>query len=279
MRTLPELFERNRAWARRIVERLNAGRVALRFERVLEFSKGFSIGRPHIAAALIAEDLGIITDDVRAVMRAYGLPGMKILLFAFNEDLRKHPYLPHNYGTNCVVYTGTHDNNTVQGWFRSEATDQEKENFFAYIGKDVPAKEVHWAMIEIAMASKASLAIFPLQDVLGLGEEARFNKPASLSGNWQWRLKREEMTTTHAKRLKELTVHHKDHDHNNNPNDGSNWELLCLYCHDHEHEKYKIAGYSDGSVVEETKSSGFSAFDNLDSLLKLDKSESSSDKT
>jgi 4-alpha-glucanotransferase len=137
---------------------------------------------------LIAEDLGVITDDVRAVMRAYGLAGMKVLLFAFNEDLQKHPYLPHNYGTNCVVYTGTHDNNTIQGWFHNEATAQEKENFFAYIGKDVPAKDIHWALIGLAMASKASLAIFPLQDVLGLGEEARFNKPAGLSGNWQWRL-------------------------------------------------------------------------------------------
>jgi hypothetical protein len=82
-----------------------------------------------------------------------------------------------------------------------------------------------------------------------------------------------------GKRLKELTVHHKDHDHDNNPNDGSNWELLCLYCHDHEHEKYKIAGYSDGLAAEETKSSGFSAFDNLDSLLKLDKDELGSEKT
>lgn len=153
---------------------------------------------------IIAEDLGVITDDVRAVMRAYSLPGMKILLFAFNDDLQKHPYLPHNYETNCVVYTGTHDNNTVQGWFRSEATDQEKENFFAYIGKDVPEREVHWAMIELAMASKAALAIFPLQDVLGLGEEARFNKPASLSGNWQWRLNPQLLDSSVTHRLSSL---------------------------------------------------------------------------
>ncbi len=154
---------------------------------------------------LIAEDLGVITDDVRAVMRAYGLPGMRILLFAFNEDLHKHPYLPHNYGTDCVVYTGTHDNNTVQGWFRNEATDQEKKNFFAYLGKDVPVKDVHWALIELAMASKASLAIFPLQDVLGLGEEARLNKPASLSGNWQWRLNSQLLDTSVIHHLSSLT--------------------------------------------------------------------------
>ncbi|MDD4869752.1 MAG: YajD family HNH nuclease [Kiritimatiellae bacterium] len=74
-----------------------------------------------------------------------------------------------------------------------------------------------------------------------------------------------------GKRLRELTVHHKDHDHNNNPNDGSNWELLCLYCHDHEHEKYKIAGFYEGSMVEKEKPSGFSQFDNLDALLKPNK--------
>jgi len=81
-----------------------------------------------------------------------------------------------------------------------------------------------------------------------------------------------------GKRLRELTVHHKDHDHNNNPNDGSNWELLCLYCHDHEHEKYKVAGFYDGSAPEKQKSSGFSAFDNLDVLLKSGKDETEPDK-
>lgn len=137
---------------------------------------------------LIAEDLGVITDDVREVMKAYGLPGMKVLLFAFGEDLKKHPYLPHNFDHHCVVYTGTHDNNTARGWFQHEAGLKEKENFFAYIGREVPEKDIHWAFVELAMMSMADTAIVPMQDVLGLGEEARFNKPATMRGNWQWRM-------------------------------------------------------------------------------------------
>ncbi|OGX39149.1 MAG: 4-alpha-glucanotransferase [Omnitrophica WOR_2 bacterium RIFCSPHIGHO2_02_FULL_50_17] len=154
---------------------------------------------------LIAEDLGIITDDVREVMRRQGFPGMKILLFAFGGDLEKHPYLPHNYEPNCVTYTGTHDNNTVQGWFQSEATATEKKNFFDYVGKNVAVQDVHWKFIEMAMTSKADTVIFPMQDVLGLGEEARMNTPATLSGNWQWRLSSDSVDQTIIQRLSRLT--------------------------------------------------------------------------
>lgn len=137
---------------------------------------------------IIAEDLGIITDDVREAMRRQEFPGMKILLFAFGGDLQTHPYLPHNYEPNCVAYTGTHDNNTVQGWFQTEATDKEKKNFFAYAGREVPEKDVHWEFIQMAMTSEAKMVLFPMQDILGLGAQARFNTPATLKGNWQWRL-------------------------------------------------------------------------------------------
>jgi 4-alpha-glucanotransferase len=137
---------------------------------------------------IIAEDLGIITDDVCEVMRQQGFPGMKILLFAFGGDMARHPYLPHNYDSHCVAYTGTHDNNTVQGWFQNEATATEKKNFFDYVGKNIAVPDVHWKFIEMAMMSKADTVIFPMQDVLGLGEESRMNIPATLAGNWQWRL-------------------------------------------------------------------------------------------
>lgn len=136
----------------------------------------------------IAEDLGIITEDVRELMNEEGFPGMKILVFAFNGDLKDHPYLPHNYKTGCVVYTGTHDNNTVQGWFQKEASVKEKENFAQYCGGSVKPSEVHWKFIELAMMSKANMVVFPMQDVLGLAEQARLNVPATVSGNWRWRM-------------------------------------------------------------------------------------------
>jgi len=154
---------------------------------------------------IIAEDLGSITDDVRETMKAYGLPGMKVLLFAFSEDLKKHPYLPHNFEPHCAVYTGTHDNNTVRGWFENEAGPKEKENFFTYIGHEVDVKEIHWAFIELAMMSSADTAIVPMQDVLGLGEEARFNKPATMRGNWQWRMSSNTIDHDVVQRLRELT--------------------------------------------------------------------------
>jgi len=154
---------------------------------------------------VIAEDLGIITDDVREVMKAYGLPGMKVLLFAFGEDLKKHPYLPHNFDHHCVVYTGTHDNNTVRGWFDHEATSKEKENFFAYIGHEVAIQDVSWAFIELAMMSKADISITPMQDILGLGQAARFNRPSTTRGNWQWRMPASVIDRDIIRRLRDLT--------------------------------------------------------------------------
>jgi 4-alpha-glucanotransferase len=154
---------------------------------------------------IIAEDLGVITPDVREVMRRFNLPGMKVLLFAFGEDHPMHPYLPHVYDKNCIVYTGTHDNNTARGWFEREATDADKKRLWDYLGKKVVAEEVSWELIRLAMMSVADMAVFPLQDLLNLGEEARLNTPSTPKGNWEWRVEEKMLTPELAQRLKQLT--------------------------------------------------------------------------
>lgn len=154
---------------------------------------------------VIAEDLGMIDDRVRAKIHSLGFPGMKILLFAFNGDLQYHPYLPHNFPESSVVYTGTHDNNTIIGWYKNEMTPHEKKNLIEYLKKRVTVKNVHWALIELALHSKADLAVMPMQDVLGLGSEARMNKPATIKDNWDWRLLLNEMKPKDAAKLHELT--------------------------------------------------------------------------
>ena len=137
---------------------------------------------------IIAEDLGIITEDVTATMERFGLPGMKILQFAFGGETSTHPYIPENYTEQCVVYTGTHDNNTTLGWFNHDVSGEEKSNLNRYLQKDVTQKDVCQDLIAIAMKSKACLAIIPLQDILGLDKEARMNTPATTKNNWMWRL-------------------------------------------------------------------------------------------
>ena len=155
---------------------------------------------------IVAEDLGLITPDVREVMRLFGLPGMKVLLFAFGEDKPQHPYLPHNYEKNFLVYTGTHDNNTVRGWFEADASDDDKKRFFRYCGKKVRGDEVHWEFIRLAMASVGNQVIIPMQDILGLGGDNRMNRPSICQGNWEWRLRPGQITQSIAERLLEMTV-------------------------------------------------------------------------
>jgi 4-alpha-glucanotransferase len=154
---------------------------------------------------LIAEDLGLITDDVREVMKRFGFPGMKVLQFAFGEDLPKHPYLPHNYIPECVVYSGTHDNNTTRGWFEHEATSEEKARLSEYLGRELFAEEVSIALIRLAMMSAANTVIFPLQDILGLGAEARMNRPSTARGNWEWRLMPDQNSASAREKLLALT--------------------------------------------------------------------------
>jgi 4-alpha-glucanotransferase len=137
---------------------------------------------------IVAEDLGVITPDVKALMKRFGLPGMRVLLFAFGDGSPRNPYLPHNYIEACVAYTGTHDNNTTRGWFEAEARPQERQNLTRYLGHPVTAETVAWELIRLAMMSVAATTIFPMQDVLGLGDEARMNRPSTADGNWNWRL-------------------------------------------------------------------------------------------
>jgi 4-alpha-glucanotransferase len=161
--------------------------------------------RHFTSLPIIAEDLGIITPDVKETMELYGFPGMKILLFAFGDNLATNPYVPHNHVKNCVVYTGTHDNNTAKGWFRKEARPEDKQRLFQYLGREVSEETVHHELTRMAMMSVADLAIIPMQDILGLGEEARMNTPSTANGNWEWRLLPGQLTPSLAASLSELT--------------------------------------------------------------------------
>jgi 4-alpha-glucanotransferase len=156
-------------------------------------------------SSIIAEDLGLITSDVRAVMNQFQFPGMKVLLFAFNDDLATNPYLPHNHVENCVVYTGTHDNNTVKGWFDGEASQKAKGNLRRYLGRELSSTNVHWEFIRLAMMSVSKMVIIPMQDFLGLGEKDRMNQPSIANGNWQWRLIPEHLTPQLQEKIGDMT--------------------------------------------------------------------------
>jgi 4-alpha-glucanotransferase len=155
--------------------------------------------------SIIAEDLGIITPDVKEIMNFYEFPGMKPLLFAFGGELATNPYVPHNHVKNCVIYTGTHDNNTVRGWFEQDATKAEKENLLAYFGRLPEADTVSWEFIRAAMMSVASKAIIPMQDFLELGGEARMNTPSVSFGNWEWRVEGQRLTKELSQKIADLT--------------------------------------------------------------------------
>jgi 4-alpha-glucanotransferase len=155
--------------------------------------------------AIIAEDLGIITPDVRDVIQRFGFPGMKVLLFAFGEDLPLHPYAPHNHENNCVIYTGTHDNNTIIGWYKNEIDNKTKKRISDYIGRELSEKTIHWELIRLAMMSVADTVIIPLQDILGLDAKDRMNLPATSDGNWEWRMSPEQLTPSIRDRLSGIT--------------------------------------------------------------------------
>jgi len=133
---------------------------------------------------IVAEDLGVITPEVEALRDKYGFPGMKVLHFAFDSD-RDNPFLPYNYQNNCVVYTGTHDNDTTIGWFEKRS-HEDKQKVIDYLGA-VCDRGIHWSMIQLALSSVANWAIFPLQDLLGLGSDAKMNTPGTIENNWTWR--------------------------------------------------------------------------------------------
>ncbi len=152
---------------------------------------------------IIAEDLGFITPEVEALRDKFKFPGMKILQFAFDSD-SANSFLPFNYvNHNCVVYTGTHDNDTTVGWFKARSPEAQAR-VVDYLGCICP-EGIHWSLIRLALSSVANLAIFPLQDILGLGSEAKMNSPSTANGNWEWRYRQEALTEELGDRLKHLT--------------------------------------------------------------------------
>jgi 4-alpha-glucanotransferase len=176
------------------------------FEAML---KAFNVS----ALPFVAENLGVITPEVEALRRQFGFPGMAILQFAFGTDPQAPDFRPHNYSPNLVVYTGTHDNDTTAGWWsggtghstRSDedlAREREYASRYLRIEND---REVHWDLIRAALASVADTAIVPVQDLLGLGNEARMNQPGTASGNWRWQLRPGQLTRDTAELLGVLT--------------------------------------------------------------------------
>ena len=150
----------------------------------------------------IAEDLGVITPEVDELRDAFDFPGMKILCFAFDSG-EANNYLPYTYSKNCIVYTGTHDNDTTVGWFRSISDEDRK---FALEYMDSSGDEIHWEMIRLAWASVANTAIVPLQDFIGLGSNARMNIPGTIENNWRWRARDSYFTDELAERIAQMTI-------------------------------------------------------------------------
>lgn len=159
-----------------------------------------NLGRREV----IAEDLGLMTATVEKLVRDSGYPNMKVLEFAFEPD-KETGYLPHEYNQNCVVYTGTHDNDTIVSWYKTLPEDQ-KELLHEYLDREVLSEgEIHWEMIRLAMMSTANLCVIPLQDYMGLGNEARINHPSTLGCNWKWRLREGAVSPKLLAQIKKLT--------------------------------------------------------------------------
>ncbi|HUQ97232.1 MAG TPA: 4-alpha-glucanotransferase, partial [Chitinophagaceae bacterium] len=154
----------------------------------------------------VAEDLGEINEGVIQLRDAFGLPGMKILQFAFGDDVATSDYMPHNYTPNFIAYTGTHDNNTTRGWFRQEAHVGIKSNLERYVAQPVTEENIAFLLCRMAFSSVAKTAILPIQDVLNLDEQARMNTPASGKNNWGWRLLPGQVTEEAEARLREWTI-------------------------------------------------------------------------
>lgn len=155
--------------------------------------------------AIIVEDLGLITPAVRELIGRFDFPTMKVLQFAFDGNFADNLYLPHMHVEKSVVYTGTHDNNTTVGWFTEELSEEQKGYIAEYIGGKITPENIHWEMIRVAMRSVARASMIPVQDVLGLGAEARMNIPSQQEGNWRWKLRPGQLRDDHARRLRKMT--------------------------------------------------------------------------
>jgi len=162
---------------------------------------------------LIAEDLGLVTPEVKALRDRFAFPGMRVLQFAFGTDPEAGNYLPYSFPHNCLVYTGTHDNDTTVGWFHDNGSHggtrnrdeirRERENVLRYVGTD--GREIHWDLIRLAFQSVANTAIIPAQDLLGLGSDARMNTPGTGEGNWEWRFRKGDFDSRVVDRLLSMT--------------------------------------------------------------------------
>ncbi|MFP4095929.1 MAG: 4-alpha-glucanotransferase [Cyclobacteriaceae bacterium] len=152
---------------------------------------------------IIAEDLGDIDQPVYDLMNEFGLPGMKVLLFAFGEGMPKNSYINHHHTENSVVYTGTHDNNTVRGWYE-QARDTERQNLQNYLSRSLGPDEVAPALVRMAMSSVSRLCVIPMQDYLGMGREGVMNIPSTASGNWGWRMTPYAVTDELIHRIRSL---------------------------------------------------------------------------
>jgi 4-alpha-glucanotransferase len=153
---------------------------------------------------LIAEDLGMITDDVRRLRDQFALPGMRVLQFAFDGD-PKNLMLPENYVSNVVAYTGTHDNNTTRGWYEA-LPNEERQSVLKYLKRPAgESDQIAWEMVRLAWESAAALAVVPLQDLLNLDASARMNVPGDPDGNWRWRCGAEQLSASRFQQLQELT--------------------------------------------------------------------------
>jgi 4-alpha-glucanotransferase len=162
----------------------------------------------------VAENLGVITPEVEGLRQEFGFPGMSLLQFAFGNDPQGPSFRPHNYSRELVAYTGGHDNDTTVGWWTSSgvgestrsADDIRKEREFTRAYLEFENEPVHWVFIRTILASVANVAISPLQDLLGLGSEARMNLPGTVSGNWKWRYRSNALTNDISERMRQLTL-------------------------------------------------------------------------
>ncbi len=152
----------------------------------------------------IAEDLGSIDDKVYKLRDDFNLPGMTVLQFAFGENTARSGYIPHNFTTNCIVYTGTHDNNTTRGWYLDELKDEYREEASEYAGRKIKDETCHEDFIRMAYGSVARMAIIPVQDLLGLGGEARLNKPSTSENNWTWKMKPGDMEKIFSPKIRRM---------------------------------------------------------------------------
>jgi 4-alpha-glucanotransferase len=154
--------------------------------------------------AIIAEDLGYLTESVMQLVRETGYPGMKVMEFAF-DSREAGDYMPYNYTRNCVVYTGTHDNQTLAAWYE-ELTEEDREKADTYLNlKGCSRQEIVWAFIRLTLGSVADTAIIPMQDYLCLGAEARMNQPSTLGKNWKWRMRSDAFSDALADKIRKMT--------------------------------------------------------------------------